>query len=48
MNLEVTATEFSFEPDTWTVPADTDVTVTFRNEGTQLRLPRVSPSVHPD
>jgi uncharacterized cupredoxin-like copper-binding protein len=33
-SIDVTATEFSFEPDAWTVPADSDVSVTLRNEGT--------------
>jgi uncharacterized cupredoxin-like copper-binding protein len=33
-SIDVTATEFLFEPDAWTVPADSDVSVTLRNEGT--------------
>ena len=32
--IDVTASEFSFEPNSWTAAADTDVTVDLRNEGT--------------
>jgi uncharacterized cupredoxin-like copper-binding protein len=31
--LEVIAVDFAFEPDAWTIPADTDVSVTLVNEG---------------
>jgi uncharacterized cupredoxin-like copper-binding protein len=33
-SIEVVATEFAFDPDSWTVAADTDVSVTMENAGT--------------
>jgi uncharacterized cupredoxin-like copper-binding protein len=33
-SLEVTTTEFAFEPDSWTVPAGEDVAIELENEGT--------------
>ncbi len=32
-SLSVVGTEFAFSPDSWTIAADTDVPVTFTNEG---------------
>jgi plastocyanin len=33
-SIEATATEFSFDPDAWTVPAGEEFTIDFTNDGT--------------
>ena len=33
-SIEATASEFQFEPDSWTVPAAQQFTIAFENEGT--------------
>jgi uncharacterized cupredoxin-like copper-binding protein len=35
-DLEAVATEFDFEPDTWTVPAGEEITMTLDNQGEAL------------
>lgn len=35
VRIEAHATDFAFDPATWTVPAGAEVTIEFENEGTQ-------------